>query len=252
MIWQKRPAVAARTARRSSTRRTRRAKLKKNARRPALTKAQRDAAILDRLRRAYAGAEIALDFDDTFQLLVAVILSAQCTDVRVNMVTPALFARYPSAEAMAATEPEDLEPYIKTCGLFTTKSKNLVAASRMIIERFGGKVPHTMEELLELPGVGRKTANVVLAVGFSQDAIAVDTHVFRVANRTGLTRARTPAQSERQLMKVVPKKWWARAHQWLIHHGREVCHARKPACATCVLVDLCPSAKRFLTLSDGS
>ena len=162
------------------------------------------------------------------------------------MVTPALFARYPSAEAMAAAEPEDLEPYIKTCGLFTTKSKNIVSASRAIVERFGGDVPGTMDELLTLPGVGRKTANVVLAVGFSQPAIAVDTHVFRVANRTGLTRAKTPAQSERQLNKVVPKQWWSSAHQWLIHHGRQVCHARNPACASCVLVDLCPSAKRFL------
>ena len=203
-------------------------------------------AILERLRKAYAGAEIALDFGDKFQLLVAVILSAQCTDARVNMVTPALFARYPTAEAIAAAEPEDIEPYIRTCGLFTTKAKNIVAASRMIVEHNGGKVPNSMEELLELPGVGRKTANVVLSVGFAQDAIAVDTHVFRVANRTGLTRAKTPARSERQLMKVVPKQWWSRAHQWLIHHGREVCHARNPACARCVLVDLCPSAPRFL------
>jgi endonuclease-3 len=177
-----------------------------------------------------------------------VILSAQCTDARVNMVTPALFARYPTAEAMAAAEPHDLEPYIKTCGLFTAKAKNIAAASRLIVEHHDGKVPHTMDELLELPGVGRKTANVVLAVGFDQDAIAVDTHVFRVANRTGLARAKTPAQTERQLMKVVPQADWSRAHHWLIHHGREVCHARNPACARCVLVDLCPSAKRFLRL----
>ena len=177
---------------------------------------------------------------------MAVILSAQCTDARVNMVTPALFTRYPTAEAMAAAEPHDIEPLIKTCGLFTTKAKNIVAASRMIVEHHGGEVPQTMDELLELPGVGRKTANVVLAVAFAQEAIAVDTHVFRVANRTGLTRARTPAQSERQLQKVVPKAWWSRAHQWLIHHGRQVCHARNPECARCVLVDLCPSAKRFL------
>jgi endonuclease III len=193
-----------------------------------------------------------LEYGDTFQLLVAVILSAQCTDARVNMVTPALFARYPTAEAMAAAEPEDLEPFIKTCGLFTTKAKNIIASSRLIVEHHGGKVPSTMEELLELPGVGRKTANVVLAVGFAQDAIAVDTHVFRVANRTGLTRARTPAQSERQLMKVVPRAEWSQAHHWLIHHGREVCHARNPECARCVLVDLCPSAKRFLKSESGS
>jgi len=150
---------------------------------------------------------------------------------------------------MAAAEPHELEPYIKTCGLFTTKAKNIVAASRLIVERHGGEVPHTMQELLELPGVGRKTANVVLAVGFDQDAIAVDTHVFRVANRTGLTHAKTPAQSEQQLMTVVPKDEWSRAHHWLIHHGREVCHARNPECVRCVIVDLCPSAKRFLKKS---
>jgi endonuclease-3 len=239
-------------AKRSRTRRARRAQPKKDARRPTLTKAERDAAILERLHKTYAHAETALKYRDTFQLLVAVILSAQCTDARVNMVTPALFARYPTAEAMAAAEPEDLEPFIKTCGLFTTKAKNIIAASRLIVEHHGGNVPSTMEELLELPGVGRKTANVVLAVGFAQDAIAVDTHVFRVANRTGLTRARTPAQSERQLMKVVPRAEWSQAHHWLIHHGREVCHARNPECARCVLVDLCPSAKRFLKSESGS
>jgi endonuclease-3 len=244
--------VVARAVARSRTRWARRAQPVKNARRPALTKAQRDAAILERLRKTYAQAQTALEYRDTFQLLVAVILSAQCTDARVNMVTPALFARYPTAEAMAAAEPEDLEPFIKTCGLFTTKAKNIIATSRLIVEHHGGKVPSTMEELLELPGVGRKTANVVLAVGFAQDAIAVDTHVFRVANRTGLTRARTPAQSERQLMKVVPRAEWSQAHHWLIHHGRDVCHARKPECARCVLVDLCPSAKRFLKSESGS
>ena len=177
---------------------------------------------------------------------MAVILSAQCTDVRVNMVTPALFERYPSVEAMAAAEPADVEPYIKTCGLFTTKARNLVAASRMIVERHGGRVPNTMEALLELPGVGRKTANVLLAVGFGGDAIAVDTHVFRVANRTGLAHGKTPAQVEQQLMQVVPRREWSRAHHWLIHHGREICHARNPECVRCILVDLCPSAKTFL------
>lgn len=187
-----------------------------------------------------------LEFSDTFQLLVAVILSAQCTDARVNMVTPALFERYPTAEAMAAAEPADIEPYIKTCGLFTTKAKNLVAASRTIVERHGGRVPDTMEALLDLPGVGRKTANVMLAVGFGADAIAVDTHVFRVANRTGLAHGKTPAQVEQQLMRVVPRSEWSRAHHWLIHHGRQVCHARNPECARCIIADLCPSAAKFL------
>lgn len=206
--------------------------------------------MLERLREHYAGAETALEFSDTFQLLVSVILSAQCTDARVNMVTPALFAAYPSAEAMAAAEPADIEPFIKTCGLFTTKAKNIVRASRQIAEQHAGRVPDTMEELIALPGVGRKTANVVLAVGFAQDAIAVDTHVFRVANRLGLVRAKTPREAELQLMDMVPKSEWSRAHHWLIHHGREICHARKPACARCFLADLCPSAKRYL--KDGT
>lgn len=174
------------------------------------------------------------------------ILSAQCTDARVNMVTPALFERYPDAGSMAHARPKEVEKYIKTCGLFSTKAKNIVGASKMIVERFNGDVPATMDELLELPGVGRKTANVVLSVAFEQDAIAVDTHVFRVANRLGLVRAKTPHDVEKQLMKVVPKDQWSDAHHWLIHHGREICFARNPNCKGCPLVDLCPSAKRFL------
>ena len=164
------------------------------------------------------------------------------------MITPALFKRYPTPEALAAAEPRDVEPYIETCGLFTTKAKNIVGASRVLVERFGGKVPDTMGELLELPGVGRKTANVVLGVAFDTPAIAVDTHVFRVANRLGLARAKTPAQVEQQLMKVVPKSEWASASHWLIYHGRRVCHARNPGCAHCFLADLCPSAAHFLRL----
>lgn len=162
------------------------------------------------------------------------------------MVTPALFTRYPTVETMARAMPAEIEPLIKTCGLFATKAKNIVAASRQIVERFGGVVPDTMEALLDLPGVGRKTANVMLAVAFDQDAIAVDTHVFRVANRLGLVRAKTPRDVELQLMKVVPKDRWSDAHHWLIHHGRRICHARNPACDVCPLADLCPSAKRFL------
>ena len=177
---------------------------------------------------------------------MAVILSAQCTDARVNLVTPALFRRYPDAAGIASLRPRDLEPLIKTCGLYKTKAKNIIAASRLLVARHGGRVPRTMEELLELPGVGRKTANVVLAVAFEQAAIAVDTHVFRVANRLGLTKSTNPVQSETQLMKVVPEAEWSDAHHWLIHHGREICHARKPLCAECPLRALCPSAKKFL------
>ena len=162
------------------------------------------------------------------------------------MVTPALFAAYPDVESMSRAKVRDVERFVKTCGLFATKSRNIVGSSKAIVERFGGRVPQTMDELLELPGVGRKTANVVLSVAFEQDAIAVDTHVFRVANRLGLVRAKTPHEVERQLMKVVPREQWSDAHHWLIHHGRRICHARNPECARCPLVDLCPSAKRFL------
>lgn len=174
------------------------------------------------------------------------MLSAQCTDARVNMVTPALFAAFPTPAALAATQPRHLEPFIKSCGLYRSKARNIVAACRLIVARHGGRVPNSMEELLELPGVGRKTANVILAVAYKQSAIAVDTHVFRVANRLGLARGKTPAAVERGLMKVVPRAKWSHLHHWLIHHGRQICHARNPECAHCVVMDLCPSAKRFL------
>ena len=199
-----------------------------------------------RLADAYADAATALDFTNPYELLVSVILSAQCTDARVNMVTPGLFRAYPDVESMARATPKAVEPHIKSCGLYLTKAKNIVAASKMIVDEYGGLVPQTMDELTALPGVGRKTANVVLSVAFDQDAIAVDTHVFRVANRLGLVRAKTPHDVERQLMKVVPRDRWSQAHHWLIHHGREICHARNPECPRCPLVDLCPSAKRFL------
>jgi endonuclease-3 len=177
---------------------------------------------------------------------VAVILSAQCTDARVNLITPALFERYPTPQALGAAKQRDVERVIKSCGFFRTKARNLIAASRMLLDRHGGRVPSTMEELLELPGVGRKTANVILAVAYHKPAIAVDTHVFRVANRLRLARAATPAKMELALQRVVPESQWSQAHHWLIYHGRRVCHARKPACPQCVLLDLCPSAKKFL------
>ena len=196
----------------------------------------------------YPDAITALHYKNPFQLLVAVILSAQCTDARVNVVTPELFKKFPTPESLAKLRARTLEPYIHSCGFFRMKAKSIVGASREIVARFGGKVPRTMEELLSLPGVGRKTANVVLAVAYGQAAIAVDTHVFRVANRLGLVHANTPEKVEEQLMQVVPRKLWAHAHHWLIYHGRQVCHARKPRCAECSLVDLCPSARKFLRL----
>ena len=206
----------------------------------------RRAAILKRLAREYAQARTALNYANPFQLLIAVMLSAQCTDARVNMVTPALFRDFPTPQSIAVLEPGELVPYIKTCGLFNTKAKNIVNASRLLVQRYGGRVPRTMEELTALPGVGRKTANVVRSVAFEGDAIAVDTHVFRVANRLGLARGRTPHEVELKLMKVVPRAQWSKAHHWLIHHGRRVCHARNPQCAHCVVMDLCPSARKFL------
>lgn len=177
------------------------------------------------------------------------MLSAQCTDARVNMVTPALFSAFPTPDAVALAQPRDLEPFIQSCGLYHAKAKNIVAACQLLVERYGGQVPDTMEALLELPGVGRKTANVIRSVAFDQSAIAVDTHVFRVANRLGLVRAKTPAATELALMRVVPKRDWSHAHHWLIHHGRQICHARNPECRRCVVATLCPSAKRFLRAS---
>lgn len=177
------------------------------------------------------------------------ILSAQCTDARVNLTTPALFAAFPTPQAMAGAPLRTLERLIHSCGFFRVKAKNIKAASRALVERFSGHVPKTMEELVELPGVGRKTANVILATAFDQGAIAVDTHVLRVANRLGLVRAKTPDKVERQLQRVVPKPEWGLVSHWLIFHGRQICHARKPACLRCVVCDLCPSAKRFLKRS---
>jgi len=168
------------------------------------------------------------------------------------MVTPGLFRLHPDAASMAALEPGALEPLIKTCGLYKSKAKNIVATSRLLVATHGGRVPKTMEELIELPGVGRKTANVVLSVAFDKAAIAVDTHVFRVANRLELTNAKNPVQTELQLMKVVPESDWSDAHHWLIHHGREICHARQPECARCPLRELCPSAKKFLKLQQAA
>ena len=170
------------------------------------------------------------------------MLSAQCTDRQVNKVTPALFARYPTVRDMAAASVEDVYPMVKSCG-FKTKASNIVAACRLILQNHGGEVPGSMEALTALPGVGRKTANVVLANAFGVPTIAVDTHVFRVSNRLGLADARTVEETERQLQKAIAKKDWVAAHHWLIFHGRRVCHARNPECATCALRPLCKAAR---------
>ena len=204
-----------------------------------MTRKEKNRRILEELERLYPEARPALYFDSPWQLLVAVILSAQCTDVKVNMVTPALFAAYPTPEAMAAAQPEEIEAYIRTCGLYHAKAKNIVRTAQILCERCGGEVPADHDALESLPGVGRKTANVVMSCAFGADAIAVDTHVFRVTNRLGLADAPDVLATELQLMRAIPKKKWSRAHHWLIYHGRQVCHARKPACAECTLAPWC-------------
>jgi endonuclease-3 len=191
-------------------------------------------------------------YEDPFELLVAVVLSAQCTDERVNKVTPALFEAYPTAEAMAAAEPEDVYPLIKSISYPNNKSKHLVGAARMLRDDFDGQVPDRVEDLRKLPGVGQKTAQVVSAVAFGQDALAVDTHVFRVANRIGLVKedATTPARVEKQLKDLLPKETWRDAHHLLILHGRYTCTARNPACETCTVSAWCKTWERMQQLPD--
>lgn len=194
---------------------------------------------MDLLEEMHPEAACALDFGTRFQLLSAVLLSAQTTDVSVNKVTPVLFAKYPTAEAMAEADPLEVQDIIRTIGLYKNKSKNIVAMAKMLVSDFGGEVPGDFDELVKLPGVGRKTANVVLAEGFGQARIAVDTHVFRVSNRIGLTSAKDPEGVEKGLMTRLPEDQWSRAHHLLIFHGRKVCHARKPDCDACALTGIC-------------
>lgn len=197
------------------------------------------AQILAELRRLYPEAGPELDFSNPYETLVATILSAQCTDKQVNKVTPALFARYPSVQAMAEASVEDVYSMVKSCG-FKSKSANIVKSCRQLMLRHGGEVPQSMEALTALPGVGQKTANVVLANAFGVPAIAVDTHVFRVSNRLGLAKAKNVELTEKQLQKAIPRQDWVAAHHWLIYHGRRVCHARSPQCEACTLMPLCP------------
>lgn len=195
-------------------------------------------AILNKLREMYPDAAPELNFSNPYETLVAVMLSAQCTDKQVNRVTPALFARYPSVNAMAQADVADVYPLVKSCG-FKSKASNIIAACRMIRDNYRGEVPQGMEELTSLPGVGRKTANVVRATAFHIPSIAVDTHVFRVSNRLGLSEASDVLKTELQLQQVIPKNDWCDAHHWLIFHGRRVCHARNPECSTCGVQGYC-------------
>lgn len=195
--------------------------------------------ILNILESTYPEAECALDHQNVFQLIVAVALSAQTTDKSVNQVTPALFAHYPTAEALAAADPEAVEEDIRRIGMYRTKAKNIVAMARKLCDDFGGEVPCDYDALVSLPGVGRKTANVVLSVGFGQQRIAVDTHVFRVANRIGLTHEKDVLKTELSLMERIPEKRWTCTHHSLIFHGRQCCDARKPKCDECPINTYC-------------
>lgn len=206
-------------------------------------KEQRALEILIRLKRLYPEAPCTLNYETPVQLLVATILSAQCTDERVNQVTPGLFRRFPDAPALAAANVEEIETLIRSTGFYRNKAKNILGACRMIMVEFGGQVPKRMEELLKLPGVARKTANVVLAHAFGiHQGVTVDTHVKRLSIRLGLTEHTDPIRIERDLMRVLPQEDWENWSIRLIYHGRAICKARKPECEACVLADLCPSA----------
>ncbi len=205
-----------------------------------MTQKERYERMIAYFEEARPTAQSELKYENPFQLLVAVILSAQCTDKRVNMTTPALFAAYPDAAAMAQATPEELFEYIHSISYPHNKSKHLAGMARKLMSDFGGEVPSDVDELQTLPGVGRKTANVIASVVFNLPALAVDTHVFRVANRIGLTRnSKNPLQTERELVKHIPEDKIPIAHHWLILHGRYVCQARKPHCTECGLTELC-------------
>ncbi len=192
------------------------------------------------LEEYYGDTTTALNYSTPFELLIAVILSAQCTDARVNIITGRMFPRYNTPDKILELGQEKLEEAIRDCGLFRSKAKNIMAACEMLCQEHGGEVPATFEELIKLPGVGRKTANVVVSQLFQVPAIAVDTHVFRVSNRLQLAKGETPREVEEGLMKAIPKAKWSEAHHWLIWHGRKVCKARKPDCGICPLASLCP------------
>ena len=198
-----------------------------------------DREVLRILSETYPDAKPELDFSNPFELLIATILSAQCTDKQVNKCTPALFRDHPNAASMAEMTPDELSVYIKPWGFFNTKAKNIIAACKELAEKYGGEVPADRDALEALPGVGRKTANVVLSNAFGVPAIAVDTHVFRVSNRLGLAEAKTVEQTEIQLMHHIPMDSWSIAHHYLIFHGRRICSAKKPNCECCTLRELC-------------
>lgn len=210
-----------------------------------MTIKQRYEGILEAFSQTMPDPKTELHYDTPFHLLLAVILSAQCTDKRINIVTPALFERYPDPEALAASSEEEVYEYIKSVTFPNNKSRSLIRAARVLIDEFGGEMPSDIDSLMKLPGVGRKTANVMLAVVWNKAAMAVDTHVFRVSNRLGLTNnSKTPLETERTLCRYIPEEQIPRAHHWLILHGRYVCKARRPDCLNCTLTAFCKTYQK--------
>lgn len=203
-----------------------------------LRKAKRE-AILNILHETYKDSKTALNYNSPFELLIAVILSAQCTDNRVNVITARMFPRLNTPEKMGALTQEEMENEIRDCGLYRAKAKNILATCHMLVEKFNSTVPNTIEELMELPGVGKKTANVIVSVVYNVPAIAVDTHVFRVSHRLGLAKGADPLATEKELQKAIPMQDWGDAHHWLIWHGRKICKARNPLCKECPLLEVC-------------
>lgn len=212
-------------------------------------KKERVLLIIERLHQRYPDTECTLDYrDKPFRLLVGAILAAQCTDARVNMVTPGLFERYPEQKDLANAEATEIEPYIKSCGLFRMKAKNIQAAAAYLLSEHEGELPSTEKELLKIPGVGRKIANLILGESFGKQAVVVDTHCARISRLLGLTDSDKPAQIEKDLIKVLPESEWTNWGHLMVAHGREVCIARRPRCENCVVQDLCPHGKNQ---SDG-
>ncbi len=210
-----------------------------------LRKAQRE-AILTKLEDRYHGRKTALHYNSPFELLVAVILSAQCTDERVNVITARLFPRLNTPEKMGALTQAQLEAEIRDCGLYRAKAKSLLGTCHMLVERFNSTVPGDIKTLMELPGVGQKTANVIASIIFNIPALAVDTHVFRVSHRLGLAKGSDPLATEAELEKIIPRAKWGDAHHWFIWHGREICKARKPLCGECMLLAECPYKEKVI------
>ncbi len=209
-----------------------------------MKKAERQQAILAILDKTYHGMNTALNYKTPFELLVAVILSAQCTDERVNKITARLFPKYNTPKKMGKLTLEQMEELIRDCGLYHAKAKNLLGTCQRLQEVYGGVVPDNREDLMSLPGAGRKTANVMLSVAFHQPALAVDTHVFRVSKRLGLAKGEDPLVVEQELLKAIPRDKWSEAHHWLIWHGRKICKARNPLCEECPVREVCPSYKK--------